>query len=146
MLPDSETLQRLIDAATPGDWGIGNHGTHEVQAGGVLIADCGTIDRAEADARLMSRAKVLAAEVLRLRAELAEYRTENRALVATREQLRGEVTALEEESAHNQEVVRLLQEDNVKLNLRIGGLKDERDAARKEAEELRALNAELVNE
>ena len=73
MLPDNDGLKALIDAATPGDWGIGNHGTHEVQAGGILIADCGTVDRAEADARLMARAKVLAEEVLRLRAQLAPY-------------------------------------------------------------------------
>ena len=73
MLPDSEKLQREIDAATPGDWRLALHKSWEVEAApNQIIADCGMIDCAEADARLMAKAKVLAEEVLRLRADNAQ--------------------------------------------------------------------------
>lgn len=68
----SSDLAAILAAATPGPWTAGSHGTAEVQTvAGVLLADCGTLDRARADARLMSLAPTLAAEVLALRAEVA---------------------------------------------------------------------------
>lgn len=72
MLPDSPTLTSLLAVATPGPWRTAYHGTHEVEAPpNQRIADCGTVGSAEVDARLIALAPALAAEVIRLRANLS---------------------------------------------------------------------------
>jgi hypothetical protein len=71
-LTDEELLD-ILNAATPGPWDIGHHGTWEVQDdGGVLLGDFGTLSRAKGDARLAALAPALAREVLYLRTELSQ--------------------------------------------------------------------------
>jgi hypothetical protein len=69
--------------ATPGPWRVAHHGTWEVEAPpNVLVADCGTIDRAKEDATAIAAAPSDIATLLdlldaeRARAERAEAEVE----------------------------------------------------------------------
>lgn len=68
-----DEIRDLLEKATPGPWDTGYHGTHEVQAGNVLLADCGVLGNARADARLMAAAPELAYDLILIRNDLAEH-------------------------------------------------------------------------
>lgn len=52
-----DEIRARLAAATPGPWRVAHHGTWEVEAPPhQVVADCGTVDRAEADATLMAHA------------------------------------------------------------------------------------------
>jgi len=123
-LPDSPTLTALLAAATPG----------------------------EADRGLLALARPLAEEVIRLRAELDEARSEVEAFKGGQAVYClgcGEVSVCDEDyccvtcgrdllTLANHDGVDLLDEWEADWNRSLNGIKSERDEARKEAAELRA--------
>jgi hypothetical protein len=53
--PTVVTLRALLAEATPGPWRVANHGTTEVEAEpNQVVADCGSVGRHKADAKLIA--------------------------------------------------------------------------------------------
>jgi hypothetical protein len=52
-----DDIKARLAAATPGPWRVAHHGAWEVEAPpNQLVADCGTVDHAKADANLIAHA------------------------------------------------------------------------------------------
>lgn len=73
---DNDTIRKLLDEATPGPLVVSSESVDPewsviTTIGGAVIANVNADHRQEANARLFLASRDLAAEVLRLRAELA---------------------------------------------------------------------------
>jgi hypothetical protein len=91
---DLDAIRARLAAATPGPWHWAHHGTWEVEAPpNQLVADCGTVGRAKADAALIAHAP---ADLAALLAEVDDLQSAVRSHWAAAQSLAAEVERLRE--------------------------------------------------